>query len=157
MTGNKKASTQKKVIIILAAVFLLNLIYTKVRMNSMFSSTAGSDMMSVEGAELPSFDHKGIVYNGATFRDPMAKPLEVEMIEKEEATRKRSTLTKPIAEQEHEDLVLEGVIMGGPEPLAIISGKVVSSGQIVEAAEVLSISPNKVILERDNKKIELTR
>jgi len=56
-----------------------------------------------------------------------------------------------------QSLVLQGVIWNGRQDLAIISGQVVSEGEYVSDAKVMSITERGVILQRGGSKIELTR
>ncbi|MBL7157596.1 MAG: hypothetical protein ISS92_05510 [Candidatus Omnitrophica bacterium] len=54
-------------------------------------------------------------------------------------------------------LRLEGIIWGGAENVAIISGHVVTEGETVNSARVVSITEERVVLKRNGIKIELER
>lgn len=60
-------------------------------------------------------------------------------------------------QKEEEKLILEGIIWGGAENLAIISGSVVAEGETVKGAKVSKIDEDGVILLKDNSEITLTR
>ncbi len=50
---------------------------------------------------------------------------------------------------------LTGIVFGGGEPSAIINGKIVKEGDVIEGAKVLKINPKKVTLGFKGKEISL--
>ena len=100
---------------------------------------------------------KDVVSKDLSFRDPLKKPLEVTMIKEAEIVPVKVEESVPEPEPEEEDLFLEGIIWGGSKGLAIISGNVVSEGETVNSAKVLTITESSVTLERGTKQIILKR
>ncbi len=87
-------------------------------------------------------------------RDILQKPPEVMNLERQALSAKPEDAAAP----EEEKLVLEGIMIGGESGnLAIISGKVVSEGDMVENAKVLKIEPDRIVLLKNGSKQELKR
>lgn len=60
-----------------------------------------------------------------------------------------------IPETARQGLILEGTIWGGEKNMAIISGRVVCEGDVIDNAKVLKIISNKVVLSQNGSEIEL--
>jgi len=161
MNASQKLSLEKWIVGLLLAIFIISVIYSKNRINK-----GSGTFVTEEGAafnldeakgKLFSVSHRAkAAYKPESMRDPLKKPAEVSALEKELgfAGYKEIGAGK---EQKKEALVLEGIIWGGRENLAIISGNVVAEGEMANDAKVLSINKNGVILLKDGSKIELTR
>ena len=98
---------------------------------------------------------RDLKYTGGSSRIPVIKP--VEILELEEsglfAPKQDDFLEKkrPMGE----DLELQGVLWGGNENLAIISGSVYAVGEVANGALVIEINKDKVVVSVDGTKIEL--
>ena len=95
-------------------------------------------------------------YKGEALRDPLKKPPEIVELERQAPITGPAKEAKP-AEEKKSEYALQGLLLGGKQKLAIISGNTVAEGERVEGAEVLSIGPGGVTLLKDGTKIELKR
>jgi len=87
-------------------------------------------------------------------RSPLAKPMDILMLEKGRPSPPESATQAGVTDQE---FILEGIVWGGNKRVAIISGEVVSEGEMIGSAEVVSIVDDRVIIKRGEKRIELIR
>lgn len=159
MIESKKVSIEKRVVIILAAVLITSIIYAKRRIE------VGPTPAKMAAGVVLNFDDisgglakisKLKVEEIENRRDPLVKPQEIAMLEAQ-AYPVKGPFPVRDAEKTGEELRLEGLVWGGKNKLAIISGVVVSEGELVHDAKVLSISEDKVVLLKNNSRIELKR
>jgi len=163
MDENKKAKQQIKIIAALLIVFALILAYNYKR-NVAKTILPKPDLAEGEfnietaASNMENLGKKKTAYQGHAYRDPLEKPLEISMLEKEGATPVSVVEQMPEEGQNAEqEFVLEGIIWGDRGKIAIISGEVVVEGETIKSAKVESITEEKVILDRNGKKIELVR
>ncbi|NQU95124.1 MAG: hypothetical protein HQ549_02680 [Candidatus Omnitrophica bacterium] len=156
MSQEKKILIQKVVIGGFILVLAVNFIYRKHTQGNLFTSAKpGKDILVTKDmeAEMEKFSGEDISYTGTSARNPFQRPAEIVTLEDEGLFGFNSS--ENAAKSAGEKLILEGVIWGGKESLAIISGEVVGEGENAVGAKVLSIAKDKVIVMKNGKKIEL--
>jgi len=164
MDESKKAKLQRKAIVALLVVFALILFYNyrrNAKQASMPKSPgvlAGEFNIEAAVSNMENIMRKKVAYQGEPYRDPLEKPLEISMLEKEGA--KPVSVIEPTLQEgkvPEQEFVLEGIIWGADGKIAIISGEVVTEGETIKTAKVETITEEKVILDKNGKKIELMR
>ncbi|MBL7157737.1 MAG: hypothetical protein ISS92_06250 [Candidatus Omnitrophica bacterium] len=156
MSQKKNILIQKAVIGIFILVLAVNFIYRKHTRGKLFTSAKPEkDILVTKDmeAEMEKSAAGDIAYTGTSVRNPFQRPTEIVTLEDEGLFGFGSS--ERAAQSAGEELILEGVIWGGKENLAIISGEVVSEGEKTADAKVLSITKDKVIVMKNGKKIEL--
>jgi hypothetical protein len=172
MAGSKKEQTQ--IIVISLPVFLwVVLMFNK-------SRTTGNGEQNIEAFKkklgLVSDKGKSLLkeYNREIEevigkRDPLQKPkvvVEKEIEEAEKKVVKSPKYTEAPKEKKEKEVVvdkakyeLQGIVWGNTNPVAIISGEVVATGDVVSGAKVLKIQKDNVVLSLGTQKftIEMER
>jgi len=161
MNTSQKILLEKCIVGSLLAIFIISIIYSKGRINkgagiSVTEEGAAFNLDEAKGKLMAASRRSKAAYKPGSVRDPLKKPAEVSALEREFGFAGHGEIGTG-KEQKKEDLVLEGLIWGGRENLAIISGNVVAEGEMVNDTKVLSINKNGVVLLKDGSKIELTR
>ena len=160
MNESNKVLIEKRAIIILLAILSISIIYTMKKMGGAAESSGQhqavprmSDIKDLKGGFV---DIKKVkIQSAPETRDPLQRPSEIASIDGELLPSKDAVI-QSIGELKAE-FILEGIIWGGERNLAIVSGSVVSEGELVGDAKVLRISEAGVTLIKNNSKIELTR
>ena len=161
MIDSQKTSVEKKAIAALIIVLLFSVFYTKNKI-SRHEATSKAGAPGVGVKEMMCNLPKALQLNSveaAGARDPLSEPQEIAAIEAQTAQHVKGF---PVGDRnmlgkEKEGPVLQGLILNGKERLAIVSGKVVCEGEIVDGAKVLQITDEGVTLVKENSKIELKR
>lgn len=159
MISSKKMIAEQRMVVILGIVLVLSIIYTMKRMGGGGASSALTTTTALNINDVRDNLSKIVKFKieeKAGSRDPLIRPPEIATAEAQ-ISGARSNLTPGSAEESGGKPSLQGIIWGGKEKFAIISGKVVSEGEIADGAKVLSISEDGVILEKNNSRIELKR
>lgn len=160
MNSDKKALTEKKIIAVLLIIFVAGFMYNIKRVSTqeaVFGGRLEIINSSIEKERLPDFIRKDIVYQGEPFRDPLKKPLELVMLEGQGVSPAGiGSAIKELGPKKGE-FTLQGIIWGGAENLAIVSGQVVSEGEMVGSAKIVSIREDRVVIMKNGKEIELVR
>lgn len=164
MIKTKKEKTELIIIVGLVVIFLVVLVIVRKRMHKTgeyyvggFEEIGTVNIKLIE-EKISKFSRRYVKYYGEPYRDPLRKPLEVIMLEK-----KGAFVPVPSGDKDaelriwKEQNVLEGIIWGELENMAIISGNVVTEGEMLGEAKVLSISEDNVIVLKDGREIELKK
>ena len=173
MISPQKALLEKRIVTVLVVIFIIGLVNMKRRISTTlesktpeWGSVAGTAGTGIRCAPL---ERKEIAYTGRSFRDPLKKPLDVAMLEGKGAVwvgvetpisprdRKAMATIPGSPAMKRESFLLEGIIWGGKQNIAIISGKVVAVGEMINSAKVISIEEDEVVLEKGAKEIKLVR
>ncbi len=94
---------------------------------------------------------------GKHVRDILQKPAELTALE-QKALYNPMGAYQGAPEPEEEKFSLEGIMFGGEKGnLAIISGKVVSEGDVIGKSKVIKIESDRIILSKNGSEFELKR
>lgn len=156
---NKEAA--EKVIIVIAALILAgSFIYRRV----------GGKSEGIAKDPFSDFNHS--MTSAASTETKLKKAMLMQVILKDSELERNpfkipAELTSPqiasqvtsdiSAEQQNSDMHLEGILYGGSQNLAIISGQVVSEGEYFNGYNVSRIEEKCVILSKNGEEIELKR
>ncbi|MBN1354299.1 MAG: hypothetical protein JW994_06495 [Candidatus Omnitrophica bacterium] len=159
MKSDRKILIQKAAVGVLAAVFIVNLILTKKKMEENTAPAEKALEMALnigenEEALMTETVGKKILYKGDTGRNPLMKPSEVVALEEEGLLKFPGTGQGETGEGV-EKLTLEGIIWGDGEKLAIISGEVLAEGETYGNVRVLYITEDEVTVLENGTKIIL--
>lgn len=88
-------------------------------------------------------------------RDIFQKPASVSALEKKALYGNPDGAKGP--ETAQQKLILEGTMWGVDKNMAIISGRVVREGDMIDSAKVLKIVPDKVVISLNGSETELKR
>lgn len=162
MNDSKKKQRETIIVIVLLLAFAGIAIYSKNRNAAKSASLPAPGVSDFNVAKANERLNISLTKNASpaaektVVRDPFKIPDPV--IAEIGGVQKRDLEGAGVIEAEKtEELVLEGVIWGGRENLAIISGEVVSEGETIKGAKVLTIGENGVVLSKDGREIKLTR
>lgn len=160
MSDSKKILIEKIAVAILFVIMALSFMHSKQKMAGKAAIAAADSKknadITVSAGLLKSSGAISPADTGEPFRDPMRMPDGILSIKKVPSAPVVKEAPRPVME-EAKKLTLEGVIWGGKENLAIVSGKVVSRGETIGGATVSDISEKGVTLTKDGAEIKLTR
>lgn len=158
MIESRRASIEKRLTIGLLIILAASIVYTKNKMNK--RPIAAGQVSVVSGIKaitgiFPKVSQLKLNEKEGA-RDPLIKPPEIASLEAQ-ITPIRGPAIGERGVPGKEEPVLQGVILGGKEKLAIISGHVVTENDVVNGAKVLQITDEGVTLVKNNSRIELKR
>lgn len=165
MSELKKEFREAIIVSILVIVLIISIMYTNRDKIFRKKGTAGAPQQKkasvVAGGKEPAQGSIAITRQGfdntKDLRDPLAKPLEIALLEEKSVASRPQAPDMKGSAKPAEELVLNGIIWGGKDNLAIISGQVVGVGESVSGAKVVAITKDGVTLTRGISKIELRR
>lgn len=157
MNDQKKILIEKIVVAIMLVVLGLSFLYSKIRSEKKLKAPkAGTEVFNLEAAKklLKDIQKKGAVRDDSMedVIDPTKRP--------DEFTPRRAQTavnTNLASTPQQQKLMLEGIIWGGKKSMAMISGEVVTEGDVVAGAKVEKIETDEVVLTKDGETIKLTR
>jgi len=169
MAGPKKEQTQIIVILLLVSIWVAGIMFNKSkktgnREENIEALKKSLGLISDKGVSLLK-GYKRDIQEFIGKRDPLQKPKVVVDKEIEEDEKKRTKdpadTKAPKDQKKGEEVVdksryeLQGIVWGGANPVAIISGEVVANGDIILGAKVVEIQKDKVILSVGVQKFKI--
>lgn len=116
--------------------------------NELIGVAEGKVSDSAESA-VPVVARPGVEYRAQEFRDPFEKAIKEPQAQA--ATQAAANATRRGSEDFIRNLKLQGTILGGRFPQAIINNNVVKVGDIISGARILNIDEKGVSLFLDNR------
>jgi len=161
MNDSKKQHRDMIIVIMLLLVLAGSMMYSKSRnakKPAIPPAPGASEINAAKASERLNISltkNANLPAEKTALRDPFEIPDSV--IAEIRSAQKIDKGASVVGTKKTDALVLEGVIWGGEKNLAIISGEVVSEGEMIKDARVLAIGENGVVLSKDGREIKLTR